>query len=127
MAPVAAEVKAPEAEIAPVFDTEKSVEVADAVEEPIAKSAVSVEPLFACIESFAYGEEVAIPIAPVVGRVKAVVVAGSVPKTSPPMLRLPSTEVFGSNTLAPMRRLRFPFAFVPADSPSTRFEYPPPS
>ena len=48
----------------PVFNTEKSVLVADAVEEPIAKSVVLVSPLFACTESFANGEVEPIPTFP---------------------------------------------------------------
>src|SRR4051812_4950884 len=39
----------------PVFDIEKSVVVADCVEEPMAKSVVAVEPLLAWMERFANG------------------------------------------------------------------------
>ena len=53
---------------APVFDIAKSVVVADAVDEPIAKSVVFVSPLFAWSESFANGEVVPRPKLPVAVR-----------------------------------------------------------
>jgi hypothetical protein len=46
----------------PVLEIAKSVVVADAVDEPIAKRVVLVEPLFVCIESAAYGDVVPTPI-----------------------------------------------------------------
>jgi hypothetical protein len=52
---------------APMLLIEKSVDVADCVEEPIAKSVVLVEPLFAWIPNIANGLEVAMPKVPVVG------------------------------------------------------------
>ena len=73
--------------VEPVFDIEKIVEVADAVEEPMAKSVVAVSPLLVAIESLANGEEVPMPIEPEVGSLKAVEVAGRLPKSIPPILR----------------------------------------
>ena len=72
--------------VVPVFDTEKSVEVAEAVDEPMAKRVVAVSPLLAAIENLANGELVPIPMLPAVGSLKPVEVAGSVPKTRLPML-----------------------------------------
>ena len=46
----------------PVFDTEKSVVVADAVDEPIAKSVVLTSPLLACIAKRANGVVLPMPI-----------------------------------------------------------------
>lgn len=51
----------------PVFETENSVVVAEAVEEPIAKSVVLVEPSLPCTESCAYGDVEAIPMFPPFG------------------------------------------------------------
>ena len=48
-------------EAAPVLSIEKSVVVADAVDEPIAKRVVLVSPLFACIAKRAKGVEVPMP------------------------------------------------------------------
>ena len=48
----------------PVFEIEKRVVVAEAVEEPIAKSVVLVEPLLAWIENLAHGDEEATPSVP---------------------------------------------------------------
>ena len=45
--------------------TLKSVVVADAVEEPMAKSVVLAEPLFAWMENLAHGDVVAMPTLPV--------------------------------------------------------------
>jgi hypothetical protein len=45
----------------PVLETLKSVVVAEAVEEPMAKSVLFVLPLNACTESFANGEVVPMP------------------------------------------------------------------
>lgn len=50
--------------VEPVFETEKRVVVAVAVEEPIAKSVVLVEPLFAWIANCAHGDVEAIPTVP---------------------------------------------------------------
>ena len=49
--------------VLPVFDIENKVEVAEAVEEAIAKRIVfgEVSPVFACIESRANGDDVPIP------------------------------------------------------------------
>ena len=69
-----------------MLSTLKSVVVALAVDDPMAKSAVLVEPLLAWRENVANGDEVAIPKAPVVGSWKAVQVAGTVPKRKLPML-----------------------------------------
>ena len=66
-------------EARPTLSTENSVVVAEAVLEPIANNVVLVEPLFAWTDSFAHGEEDAIPIVPAVASVNAVEVAGSVP------------------------------------------------
>ena len=63
----------------PVLRTVRSVVVAEAVDEPIAKSVVAVSPLLLWIESLAYGDEVPIPRAPDVGSVTTEEVAGSVP------------------------------------------------
>ena len=49
---------------APVFEIENNVEVAEAVEEPIAKRVVAVSPLLACTESFAKGVVVPMPAFP---------------------------------------------------------------
>jgi len=48
-------------EVEPIFDTEKSVVVADAVEDPIANSVVAVSPLLAATENLANGELVPRP------------------------------------------------------------------
>ena len=87
--------------VLPVFETESKVVVAEAVDEPIAKSVVAVSPLFECIESFAYGDEVPIPRAPEVGRVNVelVVVAGSVPKTQLPRLNWLLAVALGKSVL----------------------------
>ena len=53
--------------VEPVFETENSVVVAEAVEEPIAKSVVLVEPSLPCTESCAYGDVEAIPMFPPFG------------------------------------------------------------
>lgn len=50
--------------IPPVLETEKKVEVALAVELEMAKRTVLVSPVFALMESLAYGEVVAIPMLP---------------------------------------------------------------
>ena len=91
----------------PVFATEKSVVVAEAVEEPIAKSVVAVSPLFVCMENFAYGDEVPMPRAPEVGSVKVelVVVAGRVPKTKLPRLNWLLAVALGKSVLYPMPML----------------------
>ena len=49
----------------PVFDIEKRVEVAEAVDEPIAKSVVFVEPLLAWMAKLPKGVEVPRPTLPV--------------------------------------------------------------
>ena len=72
--------------VEPVFETVKSVEVAVAVDEPIAKSIVAVSPLLVWIANFAKGVDEPIPIEPDIGRAKPVVVAGRVPKSKFPML-----------------------------------------
>src|SRR6185437_8926715 len=51
--------------VRPVFDTEKSVVVAEAVEEPIANKVVLVSPLLAWIANLLNGEVVATPMLPV--------------------------------------------------------------
>lgn len=73
--------------VEPVLEMEKSVVVAEAVEEPIAKSVCAVSPLLVWIESLAYGEVEPTPKEPEVGswRIEAVVVAGSVPKRRLPI------------------------------------------
>ena len=48
----------------PVFDTEKRVVVAEAVEDAIEKSVVLVSVAFWCTENLAYGEVVPIPTSP---------------------------------------------------------------
>ncbi len=115
--------------VEPVFDTENRVEVADAVEEPIAKSVVLVEPLTACTESVANGDELAIPIAPVVGRRNWVEVAGSVPKRIPPMLRPPEASVEVAKILLPIwifprPVVREPVSTVRSFDPRRVFAYP---
>ena len=72
--------------VEPVFDTENKVEVADAVEEPIANNIGFVPPLLAWIANCDHGVEEPTPSAPVVGSWKEVEVAGSVPKRMLPML-----------------------------------------
>jgi len=72
--------------VEPMFDIEKSVVVAEAVEEPMAKSVVAVSPLFVAIENLANGVLVPTPTAPDIGGIKLVEVAGKVPKSIPPML-----------------------------------------
>ena len=93
--------------VLPVFATEKSVVVAEAVEEPIAKRLVLVSPLLVCIESLAYGEDVPMPSAPEIGRVKVelVVVAGSVPKTRLPRLNWLLAVALGKSVLYPIPML----------------------
>ena len=94
----------------PVLRTVRSVVVAEAVEEAMAKSVAAVSPLLLWIESLAYGEEVPMPRAPEVGRVKVelVVVAGRVPKTKLPMLSMLPPAVpatLGKSVLKPMPML----------------------
>ena len=67
-----------------------------------------VEPLFACTESVAYGDVVAIPRAPEVGSLKEDDVAGSVPKIKLPILSWLSVEAFAKNVLTPMAMLLSP-------------------
>ena len=78
----------------PVLSILKSVVVAEAVEEPMAKSVELVDPLLAWTDNVPHGEDEATPIVPVVGSLNAVVVAGSVPYTKLPMLSwlFPVTE-----------------------------------
>ena len=82
-----------EAVVEPVLDIEKSVVVADAVEEPIAKSVVLVEPLFAWIERLANGEVVLMPTNPVesnrtFSRLFIAIAIWSVPGAKKPVLAL---------------------------------------
>ena len=72
----------------PVFETAKSVDVADGVELEIWKSVVSVSPLFAAIPNLLVGDVVPMPMVPEVGSFQAVDVAGSVPKRMPPILSI---------------------------------------
>ena len=65
--------------VSPVFETLNSVVVADCVDEPMANNVVAVSPLLVWIESFANGDVVPMPIDPLVGNAKPVVVAGSEP------------------------------------------------
>ena len=107
--------------VEPVLETEKSVVVAVAVEEPIAKRVVAVEPLFACTANFANGEEVATPRVPVVGSTNCVEVAGRRPKSKPPILSalLMVDEV--ANVLLPMTMLLLPVVrFGVVDAPIRR-------
>jgi hypothetical protein len=55
----------PERVMAPVLEILKSVVVAVAVEEPMAKRVVLVSPVLALMESFAYGVLVLMPTLPV--------------------------------------------------------------
>ena len=108
--PLALVVRSAEARLvvmAPVLETEKSVEVAEAVDEPMAKRVVAVSPLLVCIESLAYGDEVPIPRAPDVGstNVEAEVVAGSVPKTKLPRLNWLLAVALGKRVLKPIPML----------------------
>jgi hypothetical protein len=68
--------------VEPVFETEKRVEVAAEVDEPMAKRVFAVSPLFVAIENLAKGLEEPTPSEPVVGsdNVLAEVVAGKSPK-----------------------------------------------
>ena len=86
-------------EARPTLSTENSVVVAEAVLEPIANNVVLVEPLFAWTDSFAHGEEDAIPIVPAVASVNAVEVAGRFPKSMPPMLRVLLLLALGKKVL----------------------------
>jgi hypothetical protein len=63
---VRSELASPESVVAPVLETLNSVVVAEAVEEPMAKSVLFVLPSYACTESFANGEVVPTPTFPVV-------------------------------------------------------------
>lgn len=97
-----------DAVVEPVLLIEKRVVVAVAVDEPIAKSVVLVEPLFAWIANSAQGDEEAMPIVPVVGSANAEVVAGSVPKMSEPMLRELVAVEDVAKILLPIRMLPVP-------------------
>src|SRR6185437_4301220 len=88
----------------PVLSIEKSVVVAAAVDEPMAKSVVAVSPLFDWIANFANGVDVPMPIAPEIGSGSelADVVAGSVPKIRLPMESWLFPEALGKSVLNPM-------------------------
>lgn len=75
--------------VEPVLSMLKSVVVAEAVDEPMAKRVVAVSPLLVWMPNLANGVVEPMPREPVVGRVSVVadVVAGSVPKRMLPTLR----------------------------------------
>ena len=79
----------------PVLETLRSVEVAVAVDEPIANSTVLVPPLFACSERLANGEVVPIPKLPVL-----VMRARSLPVSEPPVKNLIAAAVLVLEALA---------------------------
>ena len=78
----------PVVEATPVFDTEKSVDVALPVEDAMMNALLvkEVSPLFKEIANLPKGVEVPMPSVPLVGSWKLVEVAGNVPKRMPPML-----------------------------------------
>ncbi len=110
--------------VRPVFETEKSVVVAVAVEEPIAKSVVAVSPLLAEMENLANGELVPTPRKPEVGRVRAVEVAGNVPKSRLPRLNWLLAVADGKNTLLPIPIFPLPVVRLLAvtEAPNNRLE-----
>ena len=95
----------------PVFDTEKSVEVADAVDEPMAKSTSLVSPLLVCTESLANGEVVPTPTAPV-EEIRSL----SVPPVENPIRSAPGVNIpvfpselnpyVGADAVPPVARIR---------------------
>lgn len=99
---------------APVLEMLKSVEVAEAVEEPIAKRVVLVSPLLEWMPNLANGEEVPTPMEPVVGRVKEtlVVVAGKEPKRMLPSANWLFAVAEGKNICEPMPMLLPPVVSV---------------
>src|SRR6185312_9047207 len=74
--------------VEPVLETEKRVVVAPEVEDAIVKALLKndVSPAFREIANLPNGVVVPMPIEPLVGSLKSVVVAGSVPKRRLPML-----------------------------------------
>ena len=114
-----------------MFETEKSVVVAEAVEEPIANSVVLVDPLFACTDSAPHGEEDAIPIVPAVASLNAVEVAGRFPKSMPPILRRLVAVEEVAKVLLPIIMLFEPeMRLLVEEAPIRRLPYcvaPPPS
>ncbi len=99
--------------VEPVFETLNNVVVAEAVEEPMAKSVVLVEPLLAWIENFAQGEEEATPIVPVTASAKLVEVAGSVPYRRLPMLSCLFPVVLAKKVSVPSPKLPYPVVMFP--------------
>lgn len=88
--------------VEPVLEMEKSVEVAETVDEPIAKRVVAVSPLLVCIANLEKGLEVPMPKEPEVGSAKAVEVAGTVPYIRLPMLSWLLAVADGKKVLLPM-------------------------
>src|SRR5580693_4568302 len=98
--------------MAPGLEMEKRVVVAEAVEEPMSKRMGLVAPLLAAMENSPQGDEVPIPMDPVVGSWNWVVVAGSTPYIRLPMLSWLLAVALGKKTLEPSPRLPKPVVMV---------------
>jgi len=110
----------------PVLLTLNKVEVADAVEDPMANSVVAVSPLLVWIANLANGELVPTPSEPLVGSENAVAVsfaAGSdAPKMKLPMLSWLLADADATSALYPIVMLLEPeVLFCPAKAPKKRF------
>jgi len=103
-----ATVRLPVSVALPALETEKSVVVAEAVDEPMAKRVVAVSPLLVWMANLANGEVVPRPILPAVGSLMPVDVAGRLPKIRLPMFSWLFAAPSGKNVSLPREILPLP-------------------